>query len=94
MLPILINMYITDAISIPYIVLFLTFLSGFFISPAVTVALSKPTKAHKVEVAASGIVVRPFPSGNNGSKFIFSKFKNEATINNAKNPILKTVAKV
>ena len=41
MLPKLINMYITAAIIIPYIVLFLTFFSGFLSSPAVTLELSQ-----------------------------------------------------
>ena len=72
-------------------VLFLTFFSGLLISPAVTVALSNPTKAHKVEVAARGIDSRPFPSGINGKKLALSKFKKATTTNNPNNTILNTV---
>ncbi len=43
----------------PYIVLFLMFFSGFFISPAGTVALSIPTKAHRAIAIAAGKVLIP-----------------------------------
>ena len=74
--------------------LFLTFFSGSLSSPAVTVELSNPTNAHKVDVAANETVESPFPSGARGIILILSKFKNATIINKAKNPILNTVTKL
>ena len=83
------------ASKVPYIVLFLMFFSGFFISPAGTVALSIPTNAQRAIAIAAGRVFIPETFAPDTVPSIAGLKCNAAIITNTtKAPILSIVVTI